>query len=62
MSDTKDLAVLSDAELDEVAGGFFNFATNFSLTGQSQTNVAIVALAGQGGSQNSTTNQVAVAL
>ena len=60
------LTHLSDADLDAVTGGVFNFASisiarNFSVSPQSQTNVAILAIAEQGGNQTSTTNQVAVA-
>jgi hypothetical protein len=42
MSDTKDLAVLSDAELDEVAGGFLNFRTNVAIVGVTQLNQSLV--------------------
>jgi hypothetical protein len=63
------LTHLSDAELDEVTGGFFNttifvtkIATNFNLTSQSQTNVGIAQLvASNGGAQVNGTSQVAIA-
>jgi hypothetical protein len=63
------LTHLSDAELDEVTGGFFNtsifvtkIASNVNLTSQSQTNVGIGQLfATNGGAQINGTSQVAIA-
>jgi hypothetical protein len=60
---------LSDAELDEVTGGFLNttvivtkIAGNFNLTSQSQTNVGILqAIASTGGGQENITAQTAIA-
>ncbi len=57
------LAPLSDSELDAVTGGysftFIDVTKNIAVssTSQKQTNVAILALASQGGSQSSTTLQ-----
>jgi hypothetical protein len=60
------LTQLSDAELDAVTGGFFNFtsikiAANYSVTQQEQENVNISAfsLVSQGGPQISVTKQSA---
>ncbi|MEA2740974.1 MAG: hypothetical protein QOH05_4281 [Acetobacteraceae bacterium] len=61
------LTHLSDADLDSVGAGWgYNFtnieiAKNFSVTNQSQTNVAVLSLAQQGGGQFSITKQVAIA-
>jgi hypothetical protein len=63
------LTHLSDAELDEVTGGFFNttvfvtkIASNFNATSQSQTNVGILqAFTSTGGSQVNLTSQTAIA-
>jgi hypothetical protein len=58
MSETKGLAVLSDAELDEVAGGFFNFKTNVAIVGVTQTNASLVnILAVQSNSSTVTVSQ-----
>jgi hypothetical protein len=63
------LTNLSDRELDEVTGGFFNttivvtkVAGNFNLTAQSQTNVGILqAVTSTGGGQFNLTSQTAIA-
>jgi hypothetical protein len=59
------LTHLSDAELDAVTGGFavfktilsFNSQKNVNLTSQGQTNVAVLAIAKQGGTQVNQTEQ-----
>jgi hypothetical protein len=60
------LTHLSDAELDAVTGGFavfntailsFNSQKNVNLTSQGQTNVAVLAIAKQGGTQINQTEQ-----
>jgi len=67
------LTHLSDAELDTVTGGFFNYtsvdvtkvaiAKNVNITPQSETNVGILQLdALTGGGQSSVTGQSAVAI
>ena|ERR1700722_1832828 len=65
------LTTLSDAELDAVNGGFFDFtsvhvttkiASNFNATSQGQENVGILqAFVVQGGSQSNSTSQSAIA-
>jgi len=67
------LTLLSDAELDTVTGGYFNFtsvdvtkvavAKNVNITPQSQTNVGILQIAAtNGGAQLSESGQSAVAI
>ena len=62
------LAPLSDSELDAVNGGWYGYTnidvtkivkvnTALNSTSQSQTNVAILAIAKQGGSQSNQTIQ-----
>lgn len=55
------LTHLSDAELDEVTGGFtvVKINANFNLTEQAQENVAVLAIAHQGGAQINKTVQIA---
>jgi hypothetical protein len=63
------LTQLSDAELDEVNGGFFNtfvfvskIASNVNLTSQSETNVGIGQFGTRtGGGQFNSTTQIAIA-
>jgi hypothetical protein len=64
------LTHLSDAELDEVTGGSFDFtrisvvkiASNVNITNQSQTNVGIGQFfTSTGGAQINQTSQVAIA-
>jgi hypothetical protein len=59
------LTQLTDAELDAVTGGFVfaivNIAANLNETEQAQENVAVLALAKQGGGQVNVSKQVAIA-
>lgn len=65
------LTHLSDAELDAVNGGLFDFtsvhvstkiASNVALQSNQQTNVGILqAIAAEGGGQVNSANQVAIA-
>jgi hypothetical protein len=53
MSETKDLAVLSDAELDEVGGGWSFSDINVAIVSVRQSNFSLVNLASQQANQSS---------
>jgi hypothetical protein len=59
------LTHLSDAELDAVTGGFTfviaNIAANLNQTEQLQENVAVLAIAKNGGNQVNVSKQLAIA-